>query len=600
MYELHDDPMGATITHEGVEFRVWAPEAGRVDVEVDGATHQMRRDGDVWVATVADAGAGSAYGYRIDGRGPFPDPYSRFQPEGPHGRSQVVDPGAFEWHDEGWRGLRGEGLVVYEVHVGTFTPEGTFDAAAGELGRLRDLGVSAIEIMPVAEFPGGRNWGYDGVDLFAPTRNYGGPEGLRRLVDAAHGIGVGVILDVVYNHLGPDGNYLTQFARDYFNPHHHTPWGDAINYDGRNSHMVRRLVVDNACYWLREYHIDGLRLDATFAIMDESPRHILADITDAARRAVERDVVLVAETHEHEPRYVRPTAEAGFGFDAMWSDDFHHAVHTRVTGERDGYYASFPGTLESLARAINDGWLTDDRASTRSMPATAFVYALQNHDQVGNRALGERLAHLVPADTYRACSALLLLLPYTPLLFMGDEWAASSPFQYFTDHNEELGRLVTEGRRKEFAHFPSFSDPEQRSYIPDPQDEATFARSRVRLEERGEGMHAEIERLYGDLIALRRTDAVLRGQDREGLEAHAVAEDLLLVHLRSDAGERLLAVNFGEGVNTSAGAIPAEISGREWRMRLSTDARSYGGGGSEARVVGDRVTLPARTAAWFE
>lgn len=334
-------PFGANVTSRGVEFRVWAPHAGRVELVADGRTFALtREDGGTWCAVVTAAADRSRYAYLVDGQGPYPDPYSRSQPEGPHAPSEVIDPRRHAWRDADWGGLRIGGLVIYELHVGTFTADGTFDAAIAELPRLRDLGIGAIELMPVAEFPGGRNWGYDGVDLFAPCHVYGGPDGLRRLVDAAHARGIGVILDVVYNHLGPDGNYLRQFSTEYFTSRHHTPWGDAINYDSSGSEMVRRYVCDNAAHWLREYHADGLRLDATFAIRDMSPRHILAELSEKARASVDRDIVLIAETYENDARYVTATSDGGYGLDAVWADDFHHALHTLLTGERDGYYGS--------------------------------------------------------------------------------------------------------------------------------------------------------------------------------------------------------------------------------------------------------------------
>ncbi|TAK54075.1 MAG: malto-oligosyltrehalose trehalohydrolase, partial [Dehalococcoidia bacterium] len=391
----------------------------------------VRDSGETWYAFVPGIGPGVRYRYRIDDHGLFPDPYSRSQPEGPHGPSEIVDPKAHEWHDDGWPGLRPDGLIVYECHVGCLTPEGTFDALIGQLDTLRRLGVNAIELMPVAEFPGSRNWGYDGVDLFAPSRNYGGPEGLRRLVDAAHARGLGVILDVVYNHFGPDGNYLLQYCPDYVTDRYTTPWGDAVNYDGPRSAMVRRFVVDNACRWLREYHIDGLRLDATFAIFDHSQRHILEEIATAARASVERDVVLIAETHENDAGYLRPASEGGFGFDAVWVDDFHHGVHTAASREHSTYYADYDGTLAQLARTIRRGWLFEGQPSKHTgaergtpsdgLPARSFVYCIQNHDQIGNRAFGRRLSHLVGPGIDRAWAALLLLLPYTPMLFMGQE-----------------------------------------------------------------------------------------------------------------------------------------------------------------------------------
>ena len=393
--------LGANVVEGGVQFRVWAPTAERIDVAIGDVLFPMlREDTGIWYAFVAGISPGARYRYRIDNHGLFPDPYSRSQPDGPHGPSEVVDPASFEWHDDPWPGLHIDGLVVYECHVGCYTPEGTFDALIEQLDALKTLGVNAIELMPVAEFPGARSWGYDGVDLFAPSRNYGGPEALRRLVDAAHQRGLGIILDVVYNHFGPDGNYLLQFSPDYVTDRYTTPWGDAVNFDGERSAMVRRFVVDNACSWLREFHVDGLRLDATFAIFDHSPRHILEEIATSARASVERMVVLIAETHENDAGYVRPASEGGFGFDAVWVDDFHHAVHTTASHEHGGYYADYDGTIDQLARTIRRGWLFEGQPSdhfraergtpSTGLPARAFVYCIQNHDQIGNRAFGRQ------------------------------------------------------------------------------------------------------------------------------------------------------------------------------------------------------------------
>ena len=606
--------LGANAGAAGVEFRVWAPDAATLEVEIDGgrAVPLEREDGGLWSAVVTHAGAGSRYAYRIDGRGPFADPYSRCQPDGPHAPSQVVDPTAFEWHDTAWRGLSARGLTIYELHVGAYTADGTFDALIGQLDALVELGITAIELMPVAEFPGSRNWGYDGVDLFAPSRHYGGPEGLRRLVDAAHERGLGVLLDVVYNHFGPDGNYLPQYASAYVSAAHRTLWGDAVNYDGPDSEMVRRFAVDTACAWVREYHIDGLRLDAAFAILDDSPRHILSEITAAARAAAApRSIVIVAETYENDARYLRPPRDGGFGFDAVWADDFHHGVHTLATGEHTAYYSDYSGSLADLARTINRGWFFEGQASaafpagrgksSEGIPAPNFVYCLQNHDQVGNRPFGDRLAVLVSPEAYRMWSALLLLLPYTPMLFMGQEFGSTAPFPYFTDHSPELGRLVTEGHRREFAGFPAYADDAWRGRIPDPQSPATFSAAKLDLGNAGSSESAMVHALYRDLLALRRGDVVLRQQDRDRVRAVA-SNNLLLVHMWHADEHRLIAVNTGEaplaGSSADAG-VPSDLRAMEWRAELSTDDRRYGGEGRVASLSRERLEVPACTAVWF-
>jgi maltooligosyltrehalose trehalohydrolase len=408
--------------------------------------------------------------------------------------------------------------------------------------------------MPLAEFPGRRNWGYDGVDLYAPSSAYGGPEGLRRFVDAAHALGLGVLLDVVYNHFGPDGNYLRVYAKDYFTDRHTTPWGDAVNYDGPQSEHVRHFVLQNVRYWLEEYHLDGFRLDATHAIVDTSPRHLLAEIAEVVHGLPNRRAVVIAEDHRNLVEQIRPPEKGGLGLDGVWADDFHHALRTYLTGEREAYYANYTGRLEDVATTIEQGFLfqgqkrpaTGELRGTKvtDEPAQAFVFCSENHDQVGNRALGERLAHLIDRERYLVASAVLLFVPETVLLFQGQEFAASSPFQFFTDHSLELGRLVTEGRRKEFAGFAAFEDPARRERIPDPQAASTFERSVLDWDERE--TNAEVYALYRALLGLRREDPVLRHQDRAATRARAISDDLLAIRRWHDGAERLLLASFGD------------------------------------------------------
>ena len=588
--------MGANPVSGGVKFSLWAPGVRRVEVELDdGELAQLQPAANgVWSSVVAAAGAGTRYRYRLNGQLSRPDPYSRSQPEGPHGPSEVVDPDAFEWHDAGWRGLRPQGLVIYQLHVGTATPEGTFDSLISELPRLKALGVNAIEPLPVAEFPGRCNWGYDGVDLFAVAHVYGGPAALKRFVDAAHGHGLGVLIDVVYNHLGPDGNYLRDFSRDYFTDRYSTPWGAAINYDGPHSEWVRKLVLDNARYWLHEYHADGLRLDATHAIFDASPTHLLAELSQTVRGSLpaERQVVLVAETSENDVRYLKPVEEGGFGLDAVWADDFHHSLRRYLAGDHEGYYANYEGTLDEVARCIERGWLYEGQPTrggnhrprgtpALGRPAWQFVYVVQNHDQVGNRAFGERLNQQIDLDRFAAASALLLFLPFTPMLFMGQEFAASTPFQYFTDHNPELGKLITEGRRKEFQAFSAFADPATRERIPDPQAESTFACSRLRLEEAERPPGRELQAFYRALLELRRTDPVLCDQARERTEPRVLSPDVLAVRRWRDTDERLLIVNFGDTDFTT------DAYGAGWEVVLTW----------RGSTAVSPVTVPARNAA---
>lgn len=606
-------PIGAVPDASGTHFCVWAPDTRQVELVVpspDGPRrYPLMPEADGYFAGhIAGLGPGTRYSYSLDGGDPRPDPASRSQPEGVHGPSEVVDSRAYGWGDAAWRGLPLEDLVIYELHVGTATPAGTFDALIDKLDDLKRLGVTAIELMPVADFPGERNWGYDGVNLYAPSRAYGGPEGLRRLVDAAHGKGLAVLLDVVYNHLGPDGNYLWSYTRDYFTDRHKTPWGDALNFDGPRSRPVRDFFIGNALHWAHEYHIDGLRLDATHAIVDDSPTHVIAELAATVRASLPpgRHFLLIAENEENNPGIVRPVGGAApslsddpalvaaWGLDGLWADDFHHEVRVALTGEREGYYADYAGSAEELARTIDQGWFYEGQEAPhtgrpRGAPATEvdpprFVYCIQNHDQVGNRALGERLSHDVGLAAYRAASALLLLCPETPLIWMGQEWAASTPFLFFTDHNPELGRLVTEGRRKEFARFTAFSG----ETVPDPQDPATFARSKLPWEERAQQPHGGVLALYTDLLALRRSHPALRERGRDSFSATPVSGGALLLRRRGPGDEQLmLAVSLAGAAEFDLG--PA--TGGGWRVLLDSEAGAYGGEGQPASLEVDMLRL---------
>lgn len=581
--------MGAQVDAEGVRFQVWAPAAKTVEVELvqsDGELYlPMSADGGVFRARAEAARAGLRYRYRVDGAECYPDPYSRFQPEGVHGPSEVVDPTAFDWHDQDWPGLSREGLVIYECHVGTYTPEGTFDALIPQLPELKTLGITALEVMPIAEFPGQHNWGYDGVDLYAPSHVYGGPEGFRRLVDAAHRDGIGVILDVVYNHLGPDGNYLKVYSPDYFTSHHSTPWGDALNYDGENSRWVREYAIANSCYWVSEFHVDGLRLDATHAIYDESSPHLQAEIGRQARLAAgDKSVVIIAENDANDVMLIRPPDKGGYGLDAVWADDFHHAVRVLLTGDREGYYEDYSGTTDEIALAIKKGfiyqgqvapWVGGPRGSVvTDESASSFVFCLDNHDQVGNNPFGRRLSQLVDEDTFAAASVLLLLSPETPLIFQGQEFAASSPFLYFTDHSEELGKLVTHGRREEFSYLEAFRDDRLRSEIPDPQQYGTFLRSKLKLEERR--TNERIYKLYRDLLELRRDDPVFSIQDRTRVSLYPLGERTIAMHGWNGEDHRLVIVNLGNPVELRNEELAAlgVAEGVEYRNLFSTGQQS--------------------------
>ena len=504
----HAMPFGAEVRSGGVRFRLWAPSREQVTVVADGLPYVMEARGGGWFECVVDgARAGTRYAFvfpRDDLQ--VPDPASRRQPDGPHGASEVVDPRAYVWRAAGWRGRPWRESVISELHVGTFTPEGTYAAAAARLPALAELGITSVELMPLAQPAGDRNWGYDGVLPFAPARRYGTPDDLKRFIDEAHGLGMNVLLDVVFNHFGPDGNYLAAYARPFFTTRHHTPWGAAIDLEGEHAETVREFFIQNALYWLREFRFDGLRLDAVHEIRDASPRPFLEELAARVRaECTGREVHLVLENDANEARLLDR-------YDAQWDDDAHHALHVLLTGEHTGYYRDYagePGRL--LARALTEGFAYQGEPSAHRngaprgepsamLPSTSFVTFLQNHDQIGNRAHGERIGALAPPEAVRAAHTLLLVAPPIPMLFMGEEWAASSPFQFFTDFGPELGAAVYEGRRREFAL----------DVIPDPQDPATFAASVLRWNERGDPPHGASLEYVRALLAVRAAEIVPR------------------------------------------------------------------------------------------
>jgi maltooligosyltrehalose trehalohydrolase len=576
--------LGAWLEEGGARFRVWAPTRESVQLELDGSATPValeKQDDGSFVGLVPGVQAGRRYRYLVDGKGPFPDPASRFQPEGVHGPSEIVDATGFEWNDRRWPGLSLDGLVLYELHVGTFTAAGTFAGVVERLAYLRDLGVTAIELMPVADFPGERNWGYDGVALFAPSRAYGRPDDLRRLVDAAHRLGLGIVLDVVYNHLGPDGAYLGAYCPLYFSPGKPTPWGAAMNLDGPHSQGVRELLIENALHWVNEYHLDGLRLDATHALRDDGTRHLLAEMAARLRASTPRRLVLIAEDGRNLRRLVQPEGEGGYGLDAQWADDFHHQLRRILAGDSEGYYQDYEGSLQDLARTVREGWLYQGEHSVHhgrpwgeapsGLPPRRFVFYAQNHDQVGNRAHGERLHHQVEPAVWRAASVLLLTAPEVPLLFMGQEWAAPSPFLFFTDHHERLGARVGEGRRREYAAFSAFSSPAARARIPDPQDPATFRASRLDWSRLEEPLHATTRRLYRALLRLRREEPLLRSASGDGFNARALGEEGLVFE-RHGEGTTVVVVVRLRGAGPLAARAPA---GEPWEVLLTTEDEGF-------------------------
>ncbi len=512
-------------------FEVWAPGAGRVELEIGGRRLAMRVGERSWYRSDASAPAGTDYWFVLDGER-LPDPRSPWQPAGVHGPSRTVDHSAFKWSDAGWVRPPLADMVIYELHVGTFSEAGTFDGVAGRLDHLVGLGINAVELMPVAEFAGDRGWGYDGVDLYAPHDAYGGPEGLKRLVDACHARGLAVILDVVYNHLGPEGNYLARFG-PYFSSRHRTPWGAAINFDGPDSDEVRDFFTGNALMWLRDYHIDGLRLDAVHAIVDTSATHILEELRQKVADAHPSDPrPLIAESDLNDPRLVTPPELGGYGLDAQWSDDFHHALHAALTAERTGYYRDF-GSLEQLARALRNAYVFTGQHSEyrrrrhgrqHRLDGDRFVVYSQNHDQVGNRARGERLAALTSTPRLKMACALVLCSPFVPMLFMGEEWAASTPFLFFSSHTDpQIARATSEGRISEFEAFGW-----DESRVPDPQEPGTFERSRLRWDEIGEPAHAEMLEWYRRLIRLRRNAPELRAGRLDRIDVKVEGQRLTL------------------------------------------------------------------------
>lgn len=608
MNPFRDRPQGAFPNPDGTTlFRTWAPMATRVELVPEGrAAMDMAGDADGFFELTAPLPPGTRYFYRLDGR-EFPDPASRHQPDGVHERSAVAATD-FAWSDAAWKGIPLRELVFYELHVGTFTREGTFDAVIPRLAGLRELGVTMIELMPVAQFPGDRNWGYDGVLPFAVQNSYGGPDGLRRLVDAAHREGLAICLDVVYNHLGPEGNYLGFFG-PYLTERYSTPWGGAMNFDGPWSDVVREYFIGNAEMWIEQYHFDALRLDAVHAIVDESAYPFLQELADRIHELgsrLQREVLVIPESDLNDPRLVRDRSAGGFGLDAHWSDDFHHALHALLTGERSGYYGDF-GRLEDLAEAISHGYVyagrfSDHRkrrhgADAGDLDGSKLVVAAQNHDQIGNRMNGERLAALIGFEPLKLAAATLLLSPFLPLLFMGEEYAENAPFLYFVSHGDpDLVESVRQGRRREFASFTWQGTP------PDPQSVETFQRSKLDRSLLGSDGHRELLELHRFLLRLRREVPALGAGKAGHTEASIVGDQALLARRRHGASEAILIANFSDRpLETSV----AEPNGR-WSRVVDTAAREWRGPGETAPAVLEgssavAISLPPQAlTAWVK
>lgn len=606
----HGIAIGAHVRPGGVLFRVWAPHVRQLAVQLSVGrgrrTIQLHAEGDGYFSGVADiAQAGDRYMYLLDGKVERPDPASRFQPDGVHGRSQVVDAAGYRWQDGEWRNPPLHDYLIYELHVGTFSSHGTFAGVIPLLDHLVELGVTAVELMPVAQFPGDRNWGYDGVNLFAPHASYGGPEGLRELVDACHGRGLAVILDVVYNHLGPEGNYLREFG-PYFTDRYRTPWGDAVNFDGPYSDEVRAFFIANALYWIREYHVDALRLDAVHGIFDLGARHFLAELNVAVRREAERlgrPVYLIAESDLNDVRLIAPCSEGGYGLHAQWNDDFHHALHALLTGERDGYYRDF-GEAADLVTALREKYVYSGQFSAyrcrrhgnsaAGRDCAQFVVCAQNHDQIGNRMLGERLASLVSFESLKLSAALVLLSPFIPLLFMGEEYGETNPFLYFVSHEDPiLIAAVRAGRKEEFKEFAL------RGEAPDPEAVATFRASKLAWVKLGQQAHRTLFAWYKRLIELRRTLPAL-SLGASAFHEAASTPDGRLVWMRRHREESEVVCLFSVAVTDHEAVFPCEEG--VWRKVLDSADAGWDGPGSELpeTLQEGRIVLGGRSCAVYE
>jgi maltooligosyltrehalose trehalohydrolase len=611
-------PIGAELLPTGgVHFRVWAPRCNHVEV-VFGATDE-ERNGSASLALQQNplgyfsgraepARAGMLYRFRLDrNESLIPDPVSRFQPDGPHGPSMIIDPSEYAWGDQDWRGLRLEGQVIYEMHIGTFTREGTWQAALAELAELASIGITVLEVMPVSEFPGRFGWGYDGVDLFAPTHLYGEPNDFRRFVDRAHGLGMGVILDVVYNHIGPDGNFFKLFSPDYFTGRHKTAWGEALNYDDKNSEPVREFFISNAAYWIDEYHLDGLRLDATDNIYDSSEKHVLAEISENVRQAAgPRSTILLAENEAQQVKLVRPIRQGGCGLDGLWNDDFHHTARVALTGKREAYYTDYRGTPQELISAVKRGYLYQGQwyswqGQTRGTPTAGlkpwmFINYLENHDQISNFGFGERIHSYANPGCYRALTALLLLSPGTPLIFQGQEFGASSPFTFFADHKPELAELVRKGRLEFVGQFPSLATPEVQARIPDPCSMEVFAACKLNRSERD--THKQIYKMHCDLLKLRREDPVFREQGAGGFDGAVLGAYAFVLRFFGADGDRLLLINLD--VEFAFGSAPEPLvappENTVWHVLWSSENPSYGGHGTPTTEIKGNAMMPAYAA----
>ena len=608
-------PIGAEVQPDGgTHFRVWAPRPKKVEVVLEAgpgapATVELKPETNGYFAgLVAQATEGTRYRFRLDDAGCFPDPVSRYQPDGPHGSSQVVNPAGYGWNDSQWQGVGLEGQVLYEIHIGTFTREGSWKAAQRELTELADCGISVLEVMPVADFPGRFGWGYDGVGLFAPVWLYGEPDDFRRFVDEAHRAGLGVILDVVYNHFGPDGNYLSQFSPNYFTNKYDNEWGQAINFDGDNAGPVREYFLTNAAYWIEEFHVDGLRLDATQQIFDASPRNIIAEICERVREAARgRKTIIVAENEPQDTKLMHSPESGGFGLDALFNDDFHHSGMVAMTGRNEAYYTDYLGKPQEFISMVKYGYLYQgqrykwqkQRRGTPDLrlPPAKFVTYIQSHDQIANSGRGERVQFMTSPGRLKAMTALMLLAPGTPMLFQGQEFASSSPYYYFDDHKPDLAKLVRKGRAKFLAQFRSLATSKMQPYLVDPGSPFTFERCKLDFSERQR--NRSYYDLHRDLLRLRREDPVFSAQMPGGVDGAVLAAECLVLRFFEEMGnDRLLLVNFGVDLHLDPAPEPllAPPDAMTWQTLWSSEDPRYGGAGTPWLDSEDNWRIPGHAA----
>jgi maltooligosyltrehalose trehalohydrolase len=612
-------PIGAELIGENeTHFRIWAPKAKRLDVVLEESSkpnakrsfHPLTRESSGYFSGSVEAGAGALYRFRVDENENFhPDPASRFQPAGPHDSSCVIDPTKFRWTDSQWHGCKLKGQIIYEMHIGTFTPQGTWQAAAEQLADLARIGMTVIEMMPIADFPGKYGWGYEGVDFFAPAHQYGTPDDLRSFIDHAHSLGLAVILDVVYNHFGPDGNYLHVFSDHYFTSRHETDWGESINFDGPNSGPVREFFITNGRYWIEEFHFDGFRFDATQDIHDRSEEYIVGAVGRAARLAAgQRSLILVAENEPQLTKLILPRKSGGDDLDGLWNDDFHHAAIVALTGRNEAYYTDYDGTPQEFVSAAKYGYLYQGQpyswqkaprgTPTFDLPPEAFISFIENHDQISNTSWGDRLRFMTSPGRYRAMTALLLLGPWTPMLFQGEEFGASSPFIYFSDiGDDKLRETIRKGRLEFLAQFPSMAHEEAQKHLPNPFNPEVFACCKLDFSEREK--NRELYQLHLDLIRLRREDSRFREQIPGSIDGAVLGpQSFVLRYFAAQNDDRLLIVNLGKQQTLESVPEPllAPLLGFEWERVWSSELRKYGGPGELTVVTQDSWTLPAEAA----